>query len=356
MDQKFSTTASTDRFGHGADSLLDLACGRGGDIWKWMDSKIGYVKGLDLSPGEIAEAKQRYKEALSRRPDAVTRCEFADTPNLGIQELREPRQYDIITCMFALHYFFVSEAALRQFLHNVSINLKDGGYFIGTVPDGKRVNEYAIRLGHRGIFSSPMLQIEAKWQGAPATFGSPYLCAIGDTVTGGDKNTSGSYEYLVYSNVLVAVAAQVGLKPVLRYEDDALEECFEPSDEKKPLKHFNPHFIGSDDSLEKASRLFTAFVFQKTHGNAVAPSSSADGGGASLGKEVPSNPPTRQKRKTQGDEIHQEEEATIEAASAASLPEDQDAEQCPPRDAAKAPSFKRPRRKLLSPSTAASPK
>lgn len=27
-----------------------------------------------------------------------------------------------------------------QFLHNVSINLKDGGYFIGTVPDGKRVN------------------------------------------------------------------------------------------------------------------------------------------------------------------------------------------------------------------------
>lgn len=28
-----------------------------------------------------------------------------------------------------------------QFLHNVSINLKEGGYFIGTVPDGKRVNE-----------------------------------------------------------------------------------------------------------------------------------------------------------------------------------------------------------------------
>lgn len=27
-----------------------------------------------------------------------------------------------------------------QFLHNVSINLKDGGYFFGTVPDGKRVN------------------------------------------------------------------------------------------------------------------------------------------------------------------------------------------------------------------------
>ena len=30
---------------------------------------------------------------------------------------------------------------LPQFLHNVSINLKEGGYFIGTVPDGKRINE-----------------------------------------------------------------------------------------------------------------------------------------------------------------------------------------------------------------------
>jgi hypothetical protein len=27
-----------------------------------------------------------------------------------------------------------------QFLHNVSINLKDGGYFVGTVPDGIRIN------------------------------------------------------------------------------------------------------------------------------------------------------------------------------------------------------------------------
>lgn len=31
-----------------------------------------------------------------------------------------------------------------------------------------------------------MLTIEAHWQGEPACFGSPYICAIGDTVTGGE--------------------------------------------------------------------------------------------------------------------------------------------------------------------------
>ena len=35
-------------------------------------------------------------------------------------------------------------------------------------------------------FKSPMLTIEARWEGQPACFGSPYICAIGDTVTGGE--------------------------------------------------------------------------------------------------------------------------------------------------------------------------
>lgn len=47
------------RFASGAGSLLDFACGRGGDIWKWIDAGIPVVKGVDLSPGEIEEARKR---------------------------------------------------------------------------------------------------------------------------------------------------------------------------------------------------------------------------------------------------------------------------------------------------------
>jgi hypothetical protein len=163
--------------------------------------------------------------------------------------------------MFAAHYFFVAEPALRRLLANVALNLKDGGYFVGTVPDGKRVNE-CIRGGR--VFASPMLRVEAHWRGAPAPFGSPYVCAIGDTVTAGDKGTAGSFEYLVYARVLEGVAAEVGLRPVLAFDDAELEAMLEPADARAGvLKHFAPRFPGSDPSLERASALFAAFAFQK---------------------------------------------------------------------------------------------
>jgi len=47
---------------------------------------------------------------------------------LGQKQWREELQYDAITCMFAIHYFFESEKAIKTFLHNVSINLREGNF------------------------------------------------------------------------------------------------------------------------------------------------------------------------------------------------------------------------------------
>lgn len=248
------------RFAYGAERLLDLACGRGGDLWKWIDSNITYVKGIDLSPAEIDEARTRYKKALEGKKSVGTFCDFMDSSLLGIEEFKDGTLYDAVTCMFALHYFFVSEKALRQFLHNVSINLKVGGYFFGTVPDGKSINQCVMKSP---VYKSPMLTIEARWKGMPATFGSPYICAIGDTVTGGEEGTEGSLEYLVYQNVLVGVAKEYGLEPVTQYDDPALEDCLKPEDATRVLKHFFPSFRSSDPSLSIASSLFCTFVFKK---------------------------------------------------------------------------------------------
>ena len=61
-----------------------------------------------------------------------------------------------------------------------------GGYFFGTVPDGRKVAEIIHTFGRWPKYESPMLKLEAKWQGEMQSFGSGYTCAIGDTVTEGD--------------------------------------------------------------------------------------------------------------------------------------------------------------------------
>lgn len=48
------------------------------------------------------------------------------TEDLGKMEVKLDRQFDVVTCMFAIHYFFASKAALDNFFRNVSINLKKG--------------------------------------------------------------------------------------------------------------------------------------------------------------------------------------------------------------------------------------
>jgi mRNA (guanine-N7-)-methyltransferase len=46
--------------------------------------------------------------------------------------------FDIVNIQFALHYFFESTSKLEGFLQNVSENLKNGGYFIGTCFDWQK--------------------------------------------------------------------------------------------------------------------------------------------------------------------------------------------------------------------------
>jgi len=88
-------------FAGGARRLLDLGCGRGGDLHKWADAGIKHVVGVDLSPKEIEEAKRRFRE-LRGKPLEV---DFSQSDALGLTSpiLFGPRQtpeaFDAVTCV-----------------------------------------------------------------------------------------------------------------------------------------------------------------------------------------------------------------------------------------------------------------
>lgn len=237
-----------EKYAKDRDSLLDLACGRGGDLQKWKDSNIKFVKGLDISEKEIEEARQRY----TSMKDCTMEVEFVVNEIIGMNQWKdECKVYDTVSCMFAMQYFFITERALDTFLHNVSSNLKEGGYFIGTVPDGKRVLQL---LNNNDHFISHSLNLTRCWEGPPRTFGSAYQCDILDTVTTGN---GGVIEYLCFFTALTILAAKYHMYPVT----DFWCEYFEPQDIDLPFKHFNSSRLHPD--LRIVSSMFTAFVFVK---------------------------------------------------------------------------------------------
>lgn len=226
--------------------LLDIGAGRGGDVRKWADCGVAFAKGLDLSAAELKEAARR-AQALRPGLTAGLTAVFEPTDALGLREWTDPDgPYDVVTCMFALHYFFAREGMCHTLLRHVARNLKPGGVFMGIVPDGIRINR---ALAAAGTAAGPLV-LEAQWSGPPRPFGSAYVCSIEDTVT----DRGGSLEYLVYDTVLTSVARQVGLSPVVDLPLAGIETS------ETTFKHLVPPY---DGPLADASRLFAAFAFRK---------------------------------------------------------------------------------------------
>ena len=172
------------------DSLLDLACGRGGDIKKWVMNKAGWVLGVDYNLENITASKDgiygRYldmkitskgqlppmifvqgdstrsiKDATSGVTDfdkGILRTLYGSaagaTDALAAVEAMKgqaSKGFDVVSCMFAIHYMFKDRDSVDGFLSNVADNLKIGGYFIGCCFDGDAVHRLLATLPEGGV-------------------------------------------------------------------------------------------------------------------------------------------------------------------------------------------------------------
>lgn len=135
-------------------SVLDLCCGKGGDLNKCEFIKIDQYIGIDISDLSVREAFDRYSKQKARfRPRNGTRVEnrynfqacFAtgDCFTQYVPDILEPNfpgiiektfPVDTVSTQFALHYAFESEDKVNTLLTNVSKSLRVGGRFIGTIP------------------------------------------------------------------------------------------------------------------------------------------------------------------------------------------------------------------------------
>lgn len=115
-------------------SVLDLCCGKGGDLHKFISAKVASYAACDTADVSVKEAADRYNNTnkASFKPLLLV----GDCFQVRISEfLPESLTFDVVSCQFAIHYAFENETRVRRLLQNVTDRLQPGGFFIGTTVD-----------------------------------------------------------------------------------------------------------------------------------------------------------------------------------------------------------------------------
>lgn len=125
-------------------SVLDLGCGKGGDILKWRKANVSRVTFTDIAEKSLEECKRRNNEPF--RSNFKSEFLHMDATTETIKELikiENDLKHDLVSCQFVLHYSFETYEKANKFLENVSDALNTGGFFIGT---STNANEIVKRL------------------------------------------------------------------------------------------------------------------------------------------------------------------------------------------------------------------
>ena len=163
--------------------LLDIGCGKGGDLNHWIDSKLSMVIGIDVSKDNLqniengacnrvldkrttqdsallnnmlfiwADSGKLYSDGSAGRDDInkyyldilygniskglIKNKKLRSFHN--ITSVENGYGFDIVSSQFNLHYFLKDKETLHNLFTNVATNLKSGGVFVGNCLDGNEV-------------------------------------------------------------------------------------------------------------------------------------------------------------------------------------------------------------------------
>ena len=225
-------------------NLLELSCGRAGDMFKWKKHGYNNVIAVDVDPNALDEALSRIKK-VDLRPVRVQFGQMDLTEGNLYTRLREtfpraPYFYDTVSMQFAIQYV-AEDKILPEFLLNVANLVKPGGTFIGTYPCGGAIKNL---LKNEKTFDNGFLKITELADKGP---GIEFFANFGNTQSYFEEFGT-STEYPVNLGRIAAILADYGF--VLVENTEFLK-----------TREINGYIL--TDTEKDFSGVFKTFVFQK---------------------------------------------------------------------------------------------
>ncbi|GLE10926.1 hypothetical protein PINS_up023198 [Pythium insidiosum] len=147
------------------DHVLDLACGKGGDLMKWAKRGILKYVGADIAQKSLEDAVDRFLSNVQHR-DLEVQFVQGDLGRVSLLQdelhcwtrekgwhdaipVARPASFQIVSMQFSFHYMFGDEQRATRFFRTLHEVLVDGGIFIATTVDPNKVLHKFYQNVHR---------------------------------------------------------------------------------------------------------------------------------------------------------------------------------------------------------------
>ncbi|KAJ7489906.1 mRNA capping enzyme-domain-containing protein [Mycena galericulata] len=246
--------------------VLDMGCGKGGDMNKWAKARAAEVLAVDIAAVSVDQARSRWQQLRGPAFDATFAALDCYTEPLSkaFAPAKLATPFDVVSMQFCMHYAFESIQKARCMLENVTHWLRPGGVFIGTIPNADQLLQNLAGVPPDApdlTFGNDVYKIRFEDRVHTPLFGHKYWFYLQDAV----ENVP---EYIVKWDNFVQMAAEYGLHPVYK------EEFHDVFSENREHSEFGPLMVrmkvvdadgesAMDEDQWEAANIYIAFAFEK---------------------------------------------------------------------------------------------
>lgn len=123
----------------GRPIVVDVGCGRGGDLLKIARFNPKQYLGLDINSSELQNARERLATLSTSGRLNLGRCDFKEFDLRADAIPMEAASVDVVLLQLSLHFAFQTENSLVNIISELKRVLKPAGVAVGVVPDASRI-------------------------------------------------------------------------------------------------------------------------------------------------------------------------------------------------------------------------